>query len=121
MIESGLIESWISSSSHLANSSKCDTKAKILSSHKRPLVQLTLAEMERFFMIIIVGLITSVSVLLAEMVKARMDRSRDRNYLNKISKIRERRIRLAMQKIAALKMKKEVKTNSTRIQKSGED
>ena len=114
MIESGLIESWISKIRQLANSSNCDTKAKIFSSHKRPLVQLTLAEMERFFMIIIVGLITSVSVLLAEMVKARMDRSRDRNYLNKISKIRERRIRLAMQKIAALKMKKEVKTNSTR-------
>ena len=121
LIEAGLIDSWVSKIRPLSNSSNCDTKAKILSTHKRALVQLTLAEVERFFMIIIVGLITSVCGLLAEMVKAKMDRNRDRNYLNKISKIRERRLRLAMLKIAVLKMMKEVKTNSTRIQKIGED
>ena len=63
----------------LSNSSNCDTKAKILSSHKRPLVQLTLAEMERFFMIIIVGIILSVVGLLIETIKAKIGRYRDRN------------------------------------------
>ena len=51
---------------------------KILSSHKRPLlVQLTLAEMQRFFTIIILGLVASVAVLLAEViVKAKLDHTK---------------------------------------------
>ena len=84
MIESGLIESWISNSSHLANSSKCDTKAKILSSHKRTLVQFTLEEMKRFFLIIFVGLSISVCGLLAEIIKAKVERNQDRNRQVKI-------------------------------------
>ena len=84
MIESGLIESWISSSSHLANSSKCDTKAKILSSHKRTLVQFTLEEMKHFFFIIFVGLSISVCGLLAEIIKAKVERNQDRNRQVKI-------------------------------------
>ena len=119
MIEAGLIDSWISNL--VANASNCDTKAKILSSHERGLVQLSLTDMKRFFLIIIIGLVISVSGLLAEMVKAKMDRNRDRNYLNKISKIRERRLRIAMLKIATLRMMKEVKNNSERIQKVREN
>ena len=119
MIESGLIDSWISNL--VANASNCDTKAKILSSHDRGLVQLSLTEVERFFLIIIIGLITSVCGLLAEMVKEKLDRNRDRNYLNKIGRIRRRRMRVAILKIARLKMMKEVKTNSARLQKIGEN
>ena len=118
MIEAGLIDSWISNL--VANASNCDTKAKILSSHERGLVQLNLTDMKRFFLIIIIGLVISVSGLLAEMVKAKMDRNRDRYYLNKISKIRRRRMRVAMLKIASFKMMKEVKTNSPKIHKVGE-
>ena len=77
MIESGLISSWISNL--VPNSSNCDTKAKILSSHERPLVQLTLVDMERFFLIIIVGLITSVIGLLAEIIRAKLDRNKVQN------------------------------------------
>ena len=109
MIESGLIDSWISNL--VANASNCDTKAKILSSHDRGLVQLSLSEVERFFLIFMIGLITSVCGFLAEMAKAKMDRNRD-SYLNKIGNIRKRRMRVAM-----LKMMKEVKTNSAKIQK----
>ena len=119
MIEAGLIDSWISNL--MANASNCDTKAKILFSHKRGLAQLSLTEMTCFFLIIIIGLITSVSGLLAEMIKAKMDCNRNRNYLNKIGKIRRRRMRVAMLKIASLKMMKEVKTNSARIQKVWEN
>ena len=82
MTESGLIDTWINK--HVANSSNCDTHAKILSSHKRPLEQFTLAEIEQFFLTIIVGLITSVVGLLAEMIKAKFDR----NNLKKISNIK---------------------------------
>ena len=114
MIESGLIESWISDL--VANASNCDTKAKILSSHDRGLVQLSLSEVERFFLIFMIGLITSVCGLLAEMAKAKMDRNRD-SYLNKIGNIRKRRMREAILKIARLKMMKEVKTDSARVQK----
>ena len=51
---------------------------KILSSHERPrLMQLTLAEMQRFFTIIILGLVASVAVLLAEViVKAKLDHTK---------------------------------------------
>ena len=85
---------------------------KILSSHTRTqLVQLTLAKMQHFFTIIILGLVASVAVLLAEViVKAKHER--DLNYLNKISQITKKRRRIAMLKIATFKVFKEVKNNS---------
>ena len=108
MIESGIIDSWISDL--VANSSNCDTKAKILSSHKRQFVHLTLVETERFFLMIIVGLILSVFGLLAEISKAKHER--DRNYLKMINQIKKKRMRIAMLKIATFKVLKEVKNNS---------
>ena len=47
-------------------------------------MQLTLAEMERFFMIIIVGLTISVIGLLTEIIKAKVERYQDRNRQVKI-------------------------------------
>ena len=102
MIQSGLTDSWISNI--VTNASNCDTKVKILSSHKRPLVHLTLSELEQFFLIIFVGLITSVVGLLAEIIKAKRDGKRDYLY-----KIRLQKKRLALLKIASIKVFKEVK------------
>ena len=65
---------------------------KILASHERThLVQLTLAEMQRFFTIIILGLVASVAVLLAEViVKAKLDHTK------KLGQMRKERMRLAL-------------------------
>ena len=65
---------------------------QILSSHTRTqLVQLTLAEMQRFFTIIILGLGASVAVLLAEViVKAKLDRTK------KLGQMRKERMRIAL-------------------------
>ena len=65
---------------------------KILASHERPhLVQLTLAEMQRFFTIIILGLVASVAVLLAEViVKAKLDHTK------KLGQMRKERMRIAV-------------------------
>ena len=65
---------------------------KILASHERPhLVQLTLAEMQRFFTIIILGLIASVAVFLAEViVKAKLDHTK------KLGQMRKERMRIAV-------------------------
>ena len=65
---------------------------KILSSHERPrLMQLTLAEMQRFFTIIILGLVASVAVLLAEViVKAKL------GHTKKLGQMRKERMRIAV-------------------------
>ena len=70
----------------------CVFPPKILSSHKRPLlVQLTLAEMQRFFTIIILGLVASVAVFLAEViVKAKLDHTK------KLGQMRKERMRIAV-------------------------
>ena len=82
LIEAGLIDFWFSKIR--PNSSNCDTKAKILATHERPLVQLTLGEMKHFFFIIFVGLIISVVGLLTEIIKAKVERYQDRNRQGKI-------------------------------------
>ena len=70
----------------------CVSPPKILASHERPhLVQLTLAEMQRFFTIIILGLIASVAVFLAEViVKAKLDHTK------KLGQMRKERMRIAV-------------------------
>ena len=54
-------------------------------------MQLTLAEMQRFFTIIILGLIASVAVFLAEViVKAKLDHTK------KLGQMRKERMRIAV-------------------------
>ena len=63
--DSGLLDWWISQS--LVNADKCDTRSKIIESHKRENVSLRLNETSTFFLILATGHALAAMVFLAEL------------------------------------------------------
>ena len=69
MLERGFIDGWMNAM--LANSTKCNSLKKVVSSYNRPLVKLSFYQIGVFFLIFTCGLISSAAWFAAEVMSAK--------------------------------------------------